>query len=291
MMMKRKRTALVLLGMIFSSLLHNINAQTPGSIAHIDAFFQSTSNDLSVTAGFFHEKAQIKTITYDENGESIINLLQPSEYVTELQKLNTTYAVNQEAVVLIARGYGALATYFFSVYTRLQDRSTGNNLVLKSVQTAHLVFDKGWKISHLSVQNENPFSPLSADLWPSALTKALYADTLTNNLLIAVDTTPYDPSKIYNPAEVDLAPTYPGNKEVFESLLAAFKVRTDAAEGFSPFTIIIEEDGQAVMHYAGDLSGKQIKQAQSFVNSMLLWYPALKDKASVKCKLILYINE
>lgn len=281
----------MLLSILFSGLLFTSSAQSPASIAHIDAFFHSTAADLTSTESFFHEKARIKTITYDENGESIINVLSPKEYVNELEKLNTDYALNQEAVVLIARSYGALATYFFSVYTRLQDRSSGNNMVLKSVQTAHLIFDQGWKISHLSVQNENPFSPLSADLWPSALTKALYADTLTNNLLAQLDTTPYDPSKVYNADEVDLAPTYPGNKEVFESLLAAFKVSTQTAEGYSPFTVIIEEDGQAVLHYAGDLSGKQIKQAQSFVNSMLLWYPALKDKASVKCKLILYINE
>jgi hypothetical protein len=107
----------------------------------------------------------------------------------------------------------------------------------------------------------------------------------------ALDTTPYDPNKVYNADQVDLPPVYPGEAQLFIDLLDAFEVSAEAKESYTPFTVVIEEDGQAVLKYVGDLSGAQITEAKSFVNSMLLWYPALKDKASVKCKLIFYIHE
>ncbi len=264
--------------------------QSEASIAHIDALYRSTGDSLAAIPSFFHEQARIHTITYDSNGNSQINALDPSEYQAELASLAEVYDIHQEPLVLVARSYGALASYYYSVYTRLSEPN-GTRNVIKSIQTAHLVYDNGWKISHLSVQNENPYAPISDDLWPEALTKSLYAQDLLRDASPALDTTPYDPNKVYNPSQVDEVPAYPGSPELYADLLKAFDVMTAPEKGYTPFTVVIEEDGQAVLKYVGDLSGTQITDAKNFVDSMLLWYPALKDKASVKCKLTFYLHE
>lgn len=256
----------------------------------MDEYFTNSSSEDKSIAGLFSEKAAIRTITYTENGSQELNTFSASAFEAELNTLRTDYNLFQEPVVLLSQGYGALETFFCSVHTRLVHKTDGDTIHLRSMQSFQLIINGGWKIHHLTIQNENLRSPISEQLWPKELTHAIGINPRTAPKESSESFDEYDPNKVYNTADVDEKPVYPGQPALFETLLETFDVVLSANNTHTPFTIEIQEDGLAELKYVNDLSGAQIEKAKSFVNSMLIWYPAIKDKASVRCKLIMYIQ-
>jgi len=256
----------------------------------MDQYFDRSSSENGSIDEFFTSEAAIRSIVYDEEGRSIINTFSAAAFESELFQLRADFEFFQEPVVLLSQGYGSLETFFCSVHTRLISKTNGDTLHLKSVQSFQVVNDNGWKIHHLVIQNENPWSPVSEKLWPKELTDVIGISTPKMKQARQESSQEYDPNKVYNVNEVDEAPVYPGQPALFETLLETFDVVLSPNETHTPFTIEIHEDGLAELKYVNDLSGPQIEKAKNFVNSMLIWYPAIRDKASVRCKLIMYIR-
>lgn len=272
--------------------LSSIKAQevTYPTLDMMDEYFTSSSTQSESIVQFFTSEAAIRSITYNEDGSPVVNTFSASAFENELKALRADYDLFQEPVVLLSQGYGSLETFFCSVHTRLIHKIDGDTIHLRSMQSFQLINNDGWKIHHLVIQNENLWSPISEQLWPKELTHAIGINPRTVPLENAEAFDEYDPSRVYNVSEVDEAPVYPGQAALFETLLETFDVVISENDTHSPFTIEIQEDGLAQLKYVNDLSGAQIDKAKTFVNSMLIWYPAIKDKASVRCKLIMYIR-
>ncbi len=256
----------------------------------MDEYFTNSSTQNASIVQHFTLEASIRSVTYNEDGSQNITTFTASTFENELNNLRKVYDLFQEPVVLLSQGYGALETFFCSVHTRLVDTLNNDTINIRSIQSFQLVNKTGWKIHHLTIQNENPWSPISEKLWPKELTKQIEIERAEVAESSGTEFDTYDPNRVYSTDEVDEAPVYPGRKELFQSLLETFDVVTTANETHTPFTIEIQEDGLAALKYVNDLSEAQIAKAKSFVNSMLIWYPAIKDKASVRCKLIMYIQ-
>jgi len=254
-----------------------------------DYFTRSSTENNSITE-LFTAEATIRSITYNQDGTQKINTFSASSYESELNALRADYKLFQEPVVLLSQGYGALETFFCSVHTGLIHKIDGDTINLRSAQSFQLVNKDGWKIHHLSIQNENPWSPISDNLWPKELTASISNGKNISESQASEPFETYDPNKVYNVSEVDEAPVYPGQKSLLQDLMKSFDVTLQEDESHSPFIIEIAEDGLASLKYVNDLSGSQIESAKSFVNSMLIWYPAIKDKASVRCKMVMYIK-
>jgi hypothetical protein len=73
--------------------------------------------------------------------------------------------------------------------------------------------------------------------------------------------------------------------------MSKFDVVATPSAGYRPFRVVIAEDGGATMPETQDLNNFQKGRALSFVRSMMVWYPAVKDAASVKCELQFFIRE
>jgi hypothetical protein len=269
--------------------------QSPhASIAALDDFYAASAAPNFYVGHHFLPEAICHTITYDAQGQTEVHSMSLESFQAQIDTLQHYFMVNQRPVVVVSRYYGNLATAYLSVLTELIDRSSGDTLTLRSMQSVHLIFDQNWFISHLVVQNEVSGFPFSNDFWPNQLTSEVEigahlkpSDEQPANVDYSVS---YDPHKVYNTDEVELSPTYPGDARVFEHLLQSFGVSLTASEDATPFTVIIADDGLAKLGYVGDLNGAQITVAQDFVQSMMVWYPAVYQKASVPCKLIFYVK-
>lgn len=286
----KRHTSYLLIAMVIASSPMLAQESDAVVIDALDDYFSSSSSPTETITKYFTSEAVVRSITYDINGNQVINTFSASAFQSELTTLRTQFALFQEPVVLLNQGYGALETFFCSVHTRLVDTLNNDTLNIRSIQSFQLVNKNGWKIHHLTIQNENPWSPISEKLWPKELTKQIEIERAEFAESSGTEFDTYDPNRVYSTDEVDEAPVYPGRKELFQSLLETFDVVTTAKETHTPFTIEIQEDGLAELKYVNDLSEAQIAKAKSFVNSMLIWYPAIKDKASVRCKLIMYIQ-
>lgn len=256
----------------------------------VDHFFETVGQ--SGAKDIFSEKAVITALRYDSLGNPSYLPYTPTSFDTELANLHQAFEVSQEPVVIVYREYFSVASIFCSVWSRFVDRSTSDTLISRSVQSFKLVrVGNGWKINHLIIQNESPAYPLANDMWPPEITSGLTAES--GPALAVADTAfaTYDPSRVYTPAEVDEPPVYPGTPKAFDDLLRASNVQVNAAPGYSPFTVIIAEDGGASLDNTTGLSNYQRAKAETFTRSMLVWYPAILDAASVKCKLTFYILE
>lgn len=265
--------------------------QTPStSVQAIDAFYLSSARANFDPTMFFTPDARCQVVNYTEDGKSKIISLTQAEFSAQVDTLVKMFDVEQQPVVVLSRYYGHLATAYMSVYTRLIDKKSGDTLRLRSIQAVQMIQQPNWKIASLVIQNEVASFPFSEELWPQELSAELALGIGESN---AVDTTAtfslYDPSKVYNVDELQVAPEYPGDPSLYASLLSTFNVTTDGNAQGAPFTVVVEEDGFARLGYVGDLSGAEIERATSFVKSMLIWYPGVKNDASVKTKLVFYL--
>ena len=259
------------------------------------AAVQPASSSLSETAllpvqsNFFAPSATVSSIVYDSLGESNLNTLSIESYKQEIASLHASFEVDQHPMVLIVREYGNVVSIYCSYWLNLTDKQTGELLTSKGIQSIKLITDEGnWKIYQALIQNENPSFPLDESLLPKELTELLQTED-TSTLFDDYGSN-YDPNKVYQITEVDEPPVYPDTKG-YEDLLKSYDVVSTPTIGYTPFLITINEDGSAELSYAHDLSGYQITRAESFVRSMLIWYPAIKYAASVKCKQIFYIRD
>jgi hypothetical protein len=273
---------IVLIGQTLS-----ISAQNT-AIDAVDAYFKAvSSNDFS--SNFFAPSATVSSIVYDSLGESNLNTLSIESYKQEIASLHASFEVDQHPMVLIVREYGNVVSIYCSYWLNLTDKQTGELLTSKGIQSIKLITDEGnWKIYQALIQNENPSFPLDESLLPKELTELLQTED-TSTLFDDYGSN-YDPNKVYQITEVDEPPVYPDTKG-YEDLLKSYDVVSTPTIGYTPFLITINEDGSAELSYAHDLSGYQITRAESFVRSMLIWYPAIKYAASVKCKQIFYIRD
>lgn len=282
------------IGLILITLfLGNLGfAQLPStSIDFLDEFYLNASRPNFSTLSYFAPSATVEVISYDEAGYHRVLSLTPKEYAAQADTLQQVFEVDQQPVVILSRYYGHLATAYLSLYTRLIDKETQDTLRIRSIQAVQLIKQDSWKIVDLVVQNEVGNYPFEQDLWPKELTQAIPLGQGSKNKTVASNPkSSYDPNKIYRPEELDIAPEYPGNEALLTALLDSYGITMEPAEDVTPFTVTIEEDGLAVLAYVGDLSGSQIEQAKSFVGSMLIWYPGVKDEASVRTKLIFYMR-
>ena len=282
---------------IYSRLFHLavvwlvVQTQATGQqspLVTFDAYFGQLSGTPDSALALFRPEARIVTITYDEDRAATASSLSVPEFLGDLTELSQDYDIHLEPLVVIYREYGSTVRAFCSVYGRFASLGSSDSLLSRSVQSFTLVEFRGtWKISGITIQNESPGMPLPSQLWPTELTAKL----LNSSFIGQQGTKTYDPDRIFNESEVDELPVYPGDGQLYQSLLKAFDTSDASEEDKKPFTIIIEEDGQAYIDSVNELSKKQAAKATSLVASMLLWYPAIVDKASVKCRKTLYIGE
>jgi len=269
-------------------------AQVPStSVDALDAFYHASSKVGFNPNDHLLSTARCQVVTYTEDGSTKAISFTPQAYAVQIDTLTKLFEVDQQPVVILSRYYGHLATAYLSLYTRLVDRQNGDTLRLRSIQSVQMIEQNGWKIASLVIQNEVDAYPFSEELWPRELSADL---TLGVGSSPQIDAAPapttdedYDPNKVYNVDQLQVAPEYPGDPALFTSLLSSFEVTMDDSLEGSPFTVVIEEDGFARIGYVGDLSGAEIERAESFVQSMLIWYPGVHDDASVKTKLIFYL--
>jgi hypothetical protein len=284
-----KKTYVVLIGLVISTLM-SFGQSTP--IEACDDFFNSLSIESPTISNLFTRGAHITSLVYDSAGLPQNKSFTPAEFQTQIQSLSNDFNIDQKPVVLIFRQYQSLASIYCSVWITLTDKETGKTLKSRSIQSLKFVRDSGaWKINHIVIQNEHPNYPIDDEMFPIKLTQPLES-RMTQDLSVMPDfSTEYDTNKVYRMEEVDEPPVYPGTDNSLSDLLQSFDVTTQPSPGYTPFIITIDEDGSAYLSYAHDLSGFQISRAESLVRSMLIWYPAIKYAASVKCKLILYIHD
>jgi len=259
-----------------------------------DAFYLEPIEIKGNVERHFSDGARISTMIYDSTGNSQNITLTAKEYDEQLFMANADFIVTRTPEVLIYRAYEDLASVYSSVKIELVDRESGEAYSTYSVQSMKLVrkFDD-WYITHLNIQNESPIDPLPAHLVQdkAAISASAAVEKENNDLATPKEGIPYDSAKVYHVRDVDEPPVYPGDVASYKNMLDQFQVTTIATPGYTPFIITIGEDGLASLSYVHDLSGFQISRAESFVRSMLIWYPGIKDAASVKCKIILYIHD
>jgi len=284
------RLHITILVLALLSAFNSKAQEVDNSINALDKYFSTSSTSGQSITSHFTNGAIVRTITYDEEGIQIINSFSASAFNDEIALLRSDFHILQEPVVLLNQSYGGLQSVFCSVRTRLVRLDNKDTLNVRSIHSFQLIQSDGWKIQHLVIQNENPWSPISDDLWPKELTASIRNGKNISESQASEPFETYDPNKVYNVSEVDEAPVYPGQKSLFQDLMKSFDVTLQEDESHSPFIIEIAEDGLASLKYVNDLSGSQMESAKSFVNSMLIWFPAIKDKASVRCKMVMYIK-
>jgi hypothetical protein len=291
--LERKFKLLFLAFVAFGLPQADTNAQNAPLDAY-DAFYLEPINTKGNIERHFSQGARVSTMIYDSAGNSQNITLTPKEYDEQLFGAATDFMVTRTPEVLIYRSYEDLASVYSSVKIDLVDRESGESYSTFSVQSMKLArkFDD-WYITHLSIQNESPIDPFPTHLLQdrSANQPSLPAEPREGRVESSISDAPYDANVVYHLRDVDEPPVYPGDATAYSKFLAQYQITTIATSGYTPFLITIGEDGLASLSYAHDLSGFQITRAESFVRSMLIWYPAIKDAASVKCKLILYIHD
>jgi len=254
----------------------------------VDHYFEQLSAQSEFLTTLFTPEAGISTVVYDSNGIATQVKYSRESYLKELQRTGEYYNFIQEPLVLIDRSYGYATSIYTSVFMQFVSKDGTDTLKSKSVQSFKLLFiDGNWKIDHLSIQNEIPGTKLDDFLWPEELTASLSNVNPVSAPEPVVSL--YDENKIYSTTEVDEKPVYPGKSSELSQLLKKYNA-SDSGENGSPFLILISEDGGASLYYVNDLSSDQISRAQALTEAMVPWYPALKDKASVKCKIKLTIQ-
>lgn len=269
------------------------HAQNKTEIDLIDQYFELWKTQDDALTSLFTPAASISTITYDSAGKAVLKQFERNEYLNELRKTREEFVLWQEPVVLINRSYGYAANYYCSVFSRYVSKQTNDTLNFRSIQSFKLLYaDGGWKIDHILIQfGALDDSQFNQDLWPDTLVGAVNKG-FKKDVPIATFSS-YNADLIYGINEVDEAPVAAGTKREYDQIKAKFGItqteQSNDALG-SPFLVLISEDGTPTLYYVNDLSGEQIKKAQEFTKAMSPWYPAIKDKASVKCKLKFYIR-
>lgn len=273
--------------MFYLKTLGQSNHENP--LIVLDAFYEETSETGAISAGYFTDNAIVVSITYDDRGEPQITALNPEALATDWKILTENFQVQQTPLVLVARTYGHMSQFFCSVYTQLIDRQSRDTLNIRSLQSIHMVNENGWKINNIHIQNEVSGSLISDDFWPIELTKTLSMGSRENS--DPSDTANYDPNKIYDESEVELTAVYPGDEAIYRALLSSFDIlETKTDSSALAFEVTIGDDGLAKIYNVSELSESQKNQAEHFVGSMLIWYPAIKDKASVTTVKKFYIR-
>lgn len=258
------------------------------AITALDNYFNRISDNPASSREMFMEQARITTVTYDAKGLPTAKSLKVDAYLADLINVSTAFAIKLQPVVLVTREHSHAASIYCSVYGRFAPNQGNDSIIVKSMQSFKMVqFNGHWKISGITIQNEAPSSAIPEAVWPEDLTYHLFKTKTERQKATAA----YDPNKIYTVGQVDERPVYPGENKEYLSMLGSFGASDKAQEGKTPFTIVINEDGEARLDYVNDLSGAQIEQAKKLVAAMIPWYPALFDKASVKCRKVLYISE
>jgi len=262
-----------------SAPLTSVQAQYT-AVEFVDAFLaDNASGTDAVKTAFVDSGSRIWLSSSNQN--TPIRNLDVSAYLQEINTVNASFSTKFNTVVSIHRKAGPLSTVFCSVHGRLVDNETSDTVYTRAIHSYKLVqHDDGWKILQLNIQNED--EPFVSELWPKELATNYPLESKENVKI-------YKHNRPFNVDEVDLAPLYPFEKEL-EDLLIEFAIQQGQIENESPFTIYISEDGEAVLGFVGDLSADQIESAKIFVSKMNLWYPAVKEKSSVKCKLIFSIK-
>lgn len=252
----------------------------------IDRFLRGLGNNPSSIDTFFASDVLITNVQYSDDGDPIATQLKAAELAADIEKLKKNYDCLFSALVITVQEYGSSAKLKCSVFGRFANAE--DTIITRSLQVFHIVeFNGMWKISSLTIQQEHPTIAIPVQFWPPELTQELDRTVINSSKM---EVSEYDPSKIYNADETDLEAEYPGGEDVLKLLLNSFDASLTSSDNNTPFTIVINEDGYAELKYINDLSGAQIEKAKSLVNSMLLWYPAEKNKASVKQKIVLYIQ-
>lgn len=291
--MKLKATyrLLLLLSLTWSSFA--LGQAPSGSIDMLDQFYDACSRVNGNASSYFLPSGNCRIIQYDENGSPQALTLKPKAFEQQANTVASLFKVRQEPVVIYSRYYGHVATAYLSLYTQLIDEKNADTINVRNIHIVQMTLRDDWKIIDMIVQPEVRSYPFSESLWPGELVGGIQMGLSTSNANRAkasADTTAYDPNQVHNQSELDVEPAYPGYPELYKSLLDSFGASDEAVENGSPFTVIIAEDGGAILGYVGDLSGAEIEKAKSFVNSMLIWYPGIKDEASVKSKLVFYFK-
>jgi len=286
----------MLLAIHFASVSLKLKAQSSPIIAY-DLFYNLYEEDDQNVESLFTKTGRITNVIYDTLGVPQLMTFTPTEYGNQLEKISSNYWIERTPQVLIYRNYGSAARIYSTVSVKLIDRNTRETLLNNTIQSVQLVKIKGqWKINHLSIQSEHPSYPIPEEMFPEGALNIAEETENKNDTDFEVRPIPdfnteYDPNIVYQANEVDEPPVYPGSMAVYSDLLETYDVVTTPTPGYTPFLITINEDGQAELTYVHDLSGFQISRAESFVRSMMIWYPAIKYAASVKCKLVMYIRE
>jgi hypothetical protein len=261
----------------------------------VDEYFEHLSTQSEKLTTLFTPIAGISSVVYDTAGQAKHVRFNRDSYLKELQKTATYYDYLQEPVVIINRSYGVANSIYASVYMKFVSKDKKDTLESKSVQSFKLLFiNNQWLIDHVSIQNEIPGIELDDYLWPEELTKQLAktAPVSKSNTTDFVGAE-YDASKLYKVNEVDEVPVYPGGEKALKLVFSKYGVsqpKNSSQETGSPFLLEISEDGGAKPYYINDLSGTQILQVKKMCEQMDAWYPALKDKASVRCRIKLFIK-
>lgn len=289
-----KRNVILTFICLAISILGKAQTETKTAIDVVDDYFEHLSNQSEFITNVFTPIAGISSVVYDSTGKAKHVRYDREGYLKALQKTAKYYDFLQEPVVLINRSYGAANSIYTSVYIKFISKDKKDTIESKSVQSFKLLFiDNQWLIDHLSIQNEIPGVEIEDYLWPSELTKQLNKSVpKSKNQTSDYSGSEYDSNKIYRIDEVDEAPVYPSEKAL-RQLLAKYKVTqppTSSGNPGSPFLIEISEDGGAKPYYINDLSGEQILRVKKMCEEMDAWYPALKDKASVRCRLKFFIQ-
>lgn len=291
----------IIISILIFGCIAGSHAQTPLEL--LDAFTDAVSKPTVEVDTFFTENARVSSLIYLENDETKHQHQSPSEFKAQLQNIHVDFIMNQTPLVLVYREYKTVASIFSSVFVQFKEKSTGEVIETTNMQSLKFVLDDdGWRISQLSIQNEHPSYPIDSVMQPESLKNKYRNRKAATIERVQVEpmrdarplddfSTEYDPNKVYNVNEVDEIPVYPTGQEGLNQVLRQFNVVTQQQVGYTPFIVTIEEDGSPTLTYTHDLSGFQIAQAESFVRSMLFWYPAIKYAASVKCKLIFYIRD
>jgi hypothetical protein len=278
-----KKQITLSIALLASVFMASAQTEQKSAVDVVDHYFEHLSAQSEFLTTLFTPEAGISTVVYDSNGIATQVKYSRESYLKELQRTGEYYNFIQEPLVLIDRSYGYATSIYTSVFMQFVSKDGADTLKSKSVQSFKLLFiDGNWRIDHLSIQNEIPGTKLDDYLWPEELTASLSKVNPVSAAEPVVSL--YDENKIYSTTEVDEKPVYPGKSSELSQLLKKYNV-SDSGENGSPFLILISEDGGASLYYVNDLSSDQISRAQALTEAMMPWYPALKDKASVKCKI------
>lgn len=286
--------------LLFLLLLPAVSlAQSNDALETVSQYFDAINKQSSEIISLFHGNSTINTIVYDTNGLANLKVYKREDFDNVLQETYQFYTVTQEPVVLFSRGYGYSNGIYSSVLLRFIDQNN-DTILSRSIQSFKLAFiDGSWKIDQLTIQNEIPGIEFEAEMWPEELLSKFNLSNKESKNAKPSPTTEfetYDENKVYKLSEVDEPPVYPLGEDALKQLMESYQVKTDMTEseasqlGFSKFLVTIGEDGLTSEYYLNDLSSDQLARAQSFIRSMMVWYPAIESGASVQCKILFYIQ-